>query len=365
MVNENILTEFFPHAKKVYNSLMDEQSKNIFAMRMLYNLTGDYNYLLDMITLIPEFEYSNTQVFRNLYTKYKNLSDASPSRKLIIYGAGKYGEYVHALFSQLNWYCFCDKDPNKQRSTFCGLSVISPEQLINEHKDDYVVIGTRDFRDEAYKGLIAMGFPTNRILNDDIQFQLDILLDKQYFDDSIMFPQENEVFVDAGCYNCDTSLQFRDWCHDNYERIYAFEPDPSNYLNCKEIIIDSKIEKIELLNAGVWCKKDFLHFNSEGSTASSLLEDGANNVDVVSLDDVLDGHRVTFIKMDVEGAELQALKGARNSIITYRPRLAICIYHKPADILEIPLYLQSLVSDYKFYIRHYSNHEIETVLYAI
>lgn len=69
--------------------------------------------------------------------------------------------------------------------------------------------------------------------------------------------------------------------------------------------------------------------------------------------------------MDIEGAELQGLKGAKNIIVKNRPKLAICIYHKPEDILEIPLYLQSIVPDYKFYIRYYSNHDIETVLYAV
>ncbi|MNC55831.1 hypothetical protein D3C75_1053850 [compost metagenome] len=86
---------------------------------------------------------------------------------------------------------------------------------------------------------------------------------------------------------------------------------------------------------------------------------------MVSLDSVLNGQRASFIKMDIEGAEMEALQGAQNTIVKHRPRLAICIYHKPEDILEIPLYLKSLVPDYKFYIRHYSNYTIETVLYAI
>lgn len=120
-----------------------------------------------------------------------------------------------------------------------------------------------------------------------------------------------------------------------------------------------------MYNAGLWSKNDTLKFTGDENSASTLADNGTINVNVVSLDEILNGQRVTFIKMDVEGAELEALKGAKESILQYRPRLAICIYHKPEDILEIPLYLQSLVPDYKFYIRHYSDYTIETVLYAI
>lgn len=69
--------------------------------------------------------------------------------------------------------------------------------------------------------------------------------------------------------------------------------------------------------------------------------------------------------MDIEGAELQALKGAENIIRRYRPKLAICIYHKPEDLYEIPQFIKSCHSDYKFYIRHYTDIFSELVLYAI
>ncbi len=68
--------------------------------------------------------------------------------------------------------------------------------------------------------------------------------------------------------------------------------------------------------------------------------------------------------MDVEGAELKSLIGAKNTIIKNKPRLAICVYHKPEDICEIPEYILSLVPEYKFYLRHYSSINWETVLYA-
>ena len=85
---------------------------------------------------------------------------------------------------------------------------------------------------------------------------------------------------------------------------------------------------------------------------------------VVSLDSCITD-KVTFIKMDIEGAELNALKGSREIIKKYKPRLAVSVYHKKEDLIEIPLYIKELVPEYKLYIRHYSNAAIETVLYAV
>ena len=69
--------------------------------------------------------------------------------------------------------------------------------------------------------------------------------------------------------------------------------------------------------------------------------------------------------MDVEGAELKSLVGARNTIIKNHPRLAICVYHKISDVYEIPEYILSIVPEYRFFLRHYNaTHHWETVLYA-
>ncbi len=77
------------------------------------------------------------------------------------------------------------------------------------------------------------------------------------------------------------------------------------------------------------------------------------------------GEDVTFIKMDVEGAEMKALMGAQNIIISKRPKLAICIYHMPPeDFWEIPIYIKSLVPEYKIFIRHYNFDILDTICYA-
>ena len=77
------------------------------------------------------------------------------------------------------------------------------------------------------------------------------------------------------------------------------------------------------------------------------------------------GERADFIKMDIEGAELYALKGARNTIETYHPILAICVYHRREDLITIPEYIRTLYEGYKFYIRAYSLYSTELVLYAV
>ena len=181
-------------------------------------------------------------------------------------------------------------------------------------------------------------------------------------------PRENEVFVDGGVLDLSTSVNFVKWCKGNYDAIYAFEPDEVCYNNCVETLkhsltLDSK--KCHIQNVGLWSESTTLSFESDGAI-SRVEESGSVKIVVTSLDEALrNANNVTFIKMDIEGAELEALKGAKNIISRYRPRIAVSIYHKWEDCIDIPLYVQSLVPDYKFYIRHYSTSVAETVLYCV
>lgn len=88
------------------------------------------------------------------------------------------------------------------------------------------------------------------------------------------------------------------------------------------------------------------------------------SVDVITLDAYLKGKPVTLVKMDVEGAEMSVLRGMKETITRHKPRLAVCVYHKHQDILEITSYLLELVPEYKFYLRHYNSNETETVLFC-
>lgn len=132
----------------------------------------------------------------------------------------------------------------------------------------------------------------------------------------------------------------------------------------EEKIEKNMITKIKVYNNALWNKRENLYF-LEGGSGSCVVKNGKSIVKGISLDEVVKDKKVTFIKMDIEGSELNALKGAESIIKKNKPRLAICIYHKPEDILELPLYILELIPEYRFYIRHYSSHIWETVLYAV
>lgn len=121
--------------------------------------------------------------------------------------------------------------------------------------------------------------------------------------------------------------------------------------------------RYKLINKGLWSHRDKLKFKSAGC-GSAFSDLGDSIVEVDNIDSLKD-ITPTFIKMDVEGSEYQALVGAKNTIRRSHPRLAICVYHKLEDIWEIPLLIQSIDPDYVFYLRHYSFADNETVLYAI
>ena len=96
-----------------------------------------------------------------------------------------------------------------------------------------------------------------------------------------------------------------------------------------------------------------------------LFRSGDAKGHVVRLDDAIGKARVTFLKMDIEGAELKALEGSRQTILDNKPKLAICVYHHIKDLWEIPLFIKTLIPEYRIFLRHHTKLEYETVCYAL
>ena len=189
----------------------------------------------------------------------------------------------------------------------------------------------------------------------------------QYFDLPYLIKEKEEIFVDAGCFDGMTTRQFAEWAGDSFIKAFAFEPDsrsiPTIEQNMSDLIQNGQFK---LHNTGLYHEKTKLYFNESGVRSGSCLSEmGKTVVPVESIDGVLKGEKISFIKMDIEGAELNALKGASESICRWKPKLAISLYHKDQDIVEIPLYLLEIMPEYQFYIRHYTTAMGETVLYAV
>jgi FkbM family methyltransferase len=193
-------------------------------------------------------------------------------------------------------------------------------------------------------------------------------IENQYFINDFFKYGEDEIFVDCGAYTGD-SIEVFSKVVPNFRKIIALEPDPNNFRQLQENYKGA--EKIFLINAGVHEKNDSLNFlSNEWGCCSSLSKNNTGKtitIKVLSLDTIeeVKKTKISFIKMDIEGVELEALKGARETIKRDNPRLAICLYHYNRHFIEIPEYIRSIVPEYKFWIRHHSKeYPHETVLYA-
>lgn len=175
---------------------------------------------------------------------------------------------------------------------------------------------------------------------------------------------EHEVFIDGGSFDGDTVKLFVDRVSDRYDRILAFEPDPATFVKLRARFGLEK--RVEPINRGLYSEPGTLHFNDEGSRASALTGNGSGNtIEVTSIDHVLRGDRVTFIKMNIEGAEGEALHGAKVSIGRWHPKLAIAAYHRASDLWQLPSLVRQLHDRYRLFLRQHDGGVIETVLYAL
>lgn len=170
--------------------------------------------------------------------------------------------------------------------------------------------------------------------------------------DNILHLNSQEDYADLGAYKGDTIQEFLQYSGGEYHSITAFEPDEKNY---KKLVI--KMEelgiKADCYNLSAHNKQETLFFANRGGRHSSLDKENGKPVAASSLDTVLQGKRVSFINMDVEGAEKQALEGCAASIQTHQPKLLIALYHRTEDLFAIPLQIKELCPHYRFYMRHY------------
>ena len=205
-----------------------------------------------------------------------------------------------------------------------------------------------------------------KVINFKMSFDYDFMEDftnnheGQYFDKELIPEMKDITFVDGGGYVGDTTTEVIK-NYPDFTKIYLIEPIAENIRIAKRELGHHK--NIEFLTCGVSNKKATLHFNEEKSF-STIYGKGTNSVEVDTIDNLIK-EKVDFIKLDIEGAEQDAIDGAKETIKKYKPVLAICVYHKAEDWYKIPQKVLAIEEEYDIYLRHYMEGIFESVMYFI
>lgn len=349
MVNEAIV-------KKIYKNIPEEESKEIYENRLLYSMTGDVSFIQKIISRTPEG--------RTLFSKLDEYSE------FVLFGCGIWGRNILEVYQNYNWKYAFDNSPKKDfltnRNQKEHLIEIPVKKYMKQNIDGKtaIVISSRLYHKEIEEQLLSDGVKKEQIIN--AGKLIDEMSKRQYFDLPYMKKNDKEIFVDAGSFDGETSVEFSKRYASKYKEIIALEPDKSNLEKLKSKIATHNIHDINLIPVGLWNEKKSLSFKSIGNGSSMVDEEGLQTIDVDRLDDLLPQEKeISFIKMDLEGSEYNALLGCERIIKKNHPKLAISLYHKPEDVWELPNLILEFDSSYQFYLRHYSIAASETVLYGL
>lgn len=361
---------------------------------------------------MKRFEQMVSEIFENYdYDDIEIvLEKIKVFKQFIIFGAGQLGHKVYSVLADQGEKAalFCDNNLCGKIDKDSGLKIVSLNSLELDKKETFVLIAVFDPSAYAvvYRQLSVFGFEKTQMMNaknmverypisylkknleqykkvysllqDDRSKETyrnmikkayldsdisEIICDKRdaYFDEEMALG-DDEVFVDCGGYDGDTAKCFIEKVKGRYKKLIILEPEAD-----KERLIERNLKGFPYMLhiCGAWSSSGTLRFNARGDSASYITENGKMEIKVKALDDIVMEDRPTFIKMDIEGAEMEALKGSQKIIQAYRPKLAICIYHRPEDLFEIPLFIKELREDYRLLIRQYEDSRFETVCYAI
>jgi FkbM family methyltransferase len=350
-------------------------------------------------------------MFETVLTLNPHIKD-----NVIIYGAGQNGIELLRLFGgkykDIRILAIADRG---KTGDLTGIPIIKPEELSHYDKSIAIIISPDKNSAKIYQALTEFGFTNilfysdfavcemqsaavwkkpdfspgaedkiafvrqnleddlslavfnaklNSLYNNENEELKKLVTLPQYFVSDIIRFGENEVFADCGAYDGMTAVEFALLCKD-YEKIYSFEPDLYQFTKIKRTPLFETFPDFEIYELGVFQKAATLSFSLRDIGASTITESGEIKIRVISLDEFFKGKKPpTFIKMDIEGAEMSALAGAKGIIEKNRPKLAICAYHGKEHIYDVPFWIKSNFPDYKIYMRQHAEIH-ETVCYAV
>jgi FkbM family methyltransferase len=193
-------------------------------------------------------------------------------------------------------------------------------------------------------------------------------LEDSYFPADVFAISPLDAIVDCGAFDGDTVKQVIDRVGDKFAAVHAIEADPLSLEKLGKYLRELSPElrnKIHVHACAVCLERMKLRFEITGGVDSKICEEGGVEVDGIPIDDLFADIPITMIKMDIEGAEYDALLGGRKTIQRDQPILAICVYHAQNDIWRIPLLIHEMVPRHKFFLRANEGDGLQTVFYAV
>ncbi len=344
--------------------------------------------------------------------KYIPMLQSLKDKKIALWGAGRVAHMVAKNLQKQNYTisCIVDSSAQKWGQNIYNIPVVNQDDELFKQADHCMLtmrsVSAQDFNyiqslkpsitynafyilqnfqrfldlfnkleDETSKTTLSSIITAE--LNLDMSLYAQICVPQQYFCLPEFMQTRNSHFVDVGAFvgdSIETFLQYT--LLTDVKRIFAFEPSPEIFTAlehrkerlCKEWALQNDQISLYKMGLGDISEKmaltssiDNKHTPFFQSTQSNTLHE--NLIPIEPLDVILQDVPIDFIKADIEGYELKMLRGAKQSIAKYKPKMAICIYHNIEDFLEIYEYLTSLVPEYRFAMRHHSHASSETVLY--
>lgn len=367
---------------EVYGLLADNESRKLFvAMKQLAETNDRTAYmkyfpfsqeayeLAEKLKTEPYYIYGAGTAGKKLLTVLEYFGVLDNCRGIMDKNENLWGKTMMPGEMPVSLPYYPDKQINKQTNR--QIPILSPE--ISMDSGSLVLLGVSPLFGpyvEILNYLRSIGVSEDQIIS---PYYLFLAKDKQYFADDIILSKlgEDEIFVDVGCLDFSSSKEFLSYCL-QAKKIYAFEPDRKQFEVCKNNMEGAGFSKVILNQLALWDSTTILKFdeggqgNMGGGIVSEQLSSAEAGIQAVRFDDIVDtSDKITFIKMDIEGAEMNALRGMEKTIKRDKPKLAICIYHRPYDYVDIPTYIYSLRPDYRMYIRNYHINLAETILYCV
>ena len=361
--SEQLKKELDLRLYKIYSLIKSVRSVYIFSAHLNGRKIIDYCKLLNIKIL--GFIDNDLNKINKSFEGYPVFGlDSINKNSIIINGSGRYAEEIDKQLTSIGY---------KNKIGFMEFLYLFnlPFQAHNSFSE--FVEGVFKYKYKLISLYLSLNDKLSRIVLDNfLLYKMTLMFgfinkttspyDEEFFAKDLLYYGESEVFVDCGAYNGDSFLRFNLQCKE-FTKAYLFEPDNNIAKIASQSFADDS--RVVVVNSGVFSETKELRFSATGKMNGAISDQGQNKINVVDIDNFIK-EPISHIKLDVEGAEAEALIGSKNKIQKNLPKIAVAVYHKPNDLVVIPSLIESFkVGSYSFSLRHYSETLDDLILYAL